>query len=297
MKRLWILTITLLAGTFAQAPADKPKPAGDPVVVVMEGKEWKKSELEMLVRSLPPAVFKNYYTNKRAFLQQFALMTRLAHMAEEEKMDQQEPHKSRLYYNRLLYLAQARTEAQTPRLIISTEDQEKYYSEHKDEFSRARIKVIYLSFNDNPGPARDPKAQRPRTSEEAEKLAQDIVARLRSGADFVEMVKKYSDDADSKAKDGDFTPIKPADTSLPAAIRTAVFALKPGQVSDPVRQSGGFWIFKMIEFVVPPFHEVSLDVFNVLQEARFRQWMDSVQSKVDLVFRDEKYLDEQSPAQ
>lgn len=286
-----VLTCTLFMTAAAQAPA-----AGDdPVVVVLDGKEWRKNELESMIRSLPPDVARNFFLNKEAFLKQYGLVTRLAQLAEERKVPEQEPHKTRLAYNRMVYLAQAQTELAALEILVRQEEQEKYFAEHKDDFSRAHVKVIYISFNDNPLPSRDPKAKRPRTSAEAEKLARDLATKARAGADFAELARKFSDDEETRAKGGDYKPLKPNDQSLPPEIRTAIFSLRPGQVSDPVRQSGGFWIFRLTDFVTPALDEVRNEVYEALREAKFREWIEGIQKSVQLEVRDPQYMETGSP--
>lgn len=277
------------------APAQTPPPADDPVVVVLEGKEWRKSELEAMVRALPPEVARNFFANKEAFLKQYALVMRLARMAEEEGVPAQEPHKTRLAYNRMVYLAQAETDVSAMKIAVKPEEQEKYFAEHKDDFARAHVKVIYVSFNDNPLPASDPKAKKPRTSAEAEKLARELVAKARAGADFAELARKFSDDEETRAKGGDYTPLKPGDTNLPPQIRTAVFSLRPGQVSDPVRQTGGFWIFQLKDFIAPSLEEVRSEVYQAVREAKFREWIEGVQKSVQVEVRDPEYMGTGSP--
>ncbi len=286
--------VLAFAAIFAAA-AQVPAPADDPVVVVLDGKEWRRNELESMIRSLPPDVARNFFLNKEAFLRQYGLVTRLAQLAEERKVPEQEPHKTRLAYNRMVYLAQAMTELAALEIIVKPEEQEKYFAEHKDEFSRAHVKVIYISFNDNPLPSRDPKAKRPRTSAEAEKLARELTAKARAGADFAELARRFSDDEETREKGGDYRPLQPYDKSLPPEIRTAIFSLRPGQVSDPVRQSGGFWIFRLTDFVTPPLDDVRNEVYDAVREARFREWIEGIQKSVQLEARDPQYLQSGSP--
>ncbi|MBI5085630.1 MAG: peptidylprolyl isomerase [Acidobacteria bacterium] len=295
MKRLIFPVLACLATLSAQ-PQPPVNPSDDPVVAVIEGQPWKKSELERMVRSLGANISRNYYADKRAFLKTYALMTKLANMAQAEGLDKQDPHLYRIAYNRMLYLAQSRADAQNSRFTIMPEDQKKYFGEHQSDYASARVRVIYLTFNDNPMKSDDPKAKRPRTSAEATKLANDIVTQARAGADFTQLVQKHSDDADSKAKNGEFPPIKPNDTTLPAPIKSAIFALKPGQVSDAIRQTGGFWIFRMEEFVTPAYDDVKDEIFKAIQEARFRQWMEQTQKSAGVEFKDDKYLDSKEPA-
>ncbi len=269
----------------------------DPVVAVIEGKEWKKSELESMVKALGPNISRNYFNDKRSFLATFALMNKLANLAESEGLPQQEVHKYRLMYNRMLYLAQSRADAQNSASIITPDDQKKYYEAHKSEYASAKVKVLYLSFNDNPPKSEDPKAKKIKTSKEAETLAAEIVKKARGGANFTELVKQYSDDEDSKAKGGDFQPIRPTDNTLPPAIKSAIFALKAGEVSEPQRQGGGFWIFRLEEFTTQTYDQVKDDIYKTIQDTRFKDWMEDIRKQVKVEFKDDKYLDIKVPLQ
>lgn len=295
MRHPFCIAFALLVSVLLPASAQTSPDEDDPVVVVLEGKEWRKKELEAMARALPPDVSRNFFANKEAFLKQYALVLRLAKMAEEAGLPGQEPHRTRLAYNRMVYLAQAQTDVHAMKISASPEEQEKYFAEHKEDFARAHVKVIYISFNDHPLPSSDPKARRPRTSAEAEKLARDLVAKARAGADFAELARQYSDDEETRAKGGDYTPLKPGDTNLPPQIRTAVFSLRPGQVSDPVRQSGGFWIFRLTDFVAPSLDDVRSEVYLALREAKFRQWIEGIQKSVQLEIRDASYMGTGSP--
>ncbi|MGJ5814122.1 peptidylprolyl isomerase [Paludibaculum fermentans] len=305
MKCLPLFATIFCGVLFAQAPPAEPKPAApaeatpslkdDNVVVVIEGKEWKRSDLEHLVKALGGRIPNQYYSDKRAFLRTLATMAKFANMAETSGMDKVDPHKWRLMYNRQLYLAQVFMAAQETATLVLPADQKAYYEAHKADYSKAKVRVIYLAFNDTPVTAGDPKAKKPKTSAEAEKLANQVIQLARGGADFAQLVQKYSDDADSKAKNGEFPVIQPADNSLPVQIKSAVFALKPGQISDAVRQTGGFWIFRLDEFVTSPFDEVRDDIYLTIQRERFQQWMEGMQKSLDVQFKDDKYLDYKSP--
>ncbi|WP_321473969.1 peptidylprolyl isomerase [uncultured Paludibaculum sp.] len=279
------------------APAAESAPSlkDDKVVAVIDGKEWKRSDLEHLVKALGRTIPSQFYSDKRAFLKTLATMEKLASMAETKGLDKVDPHKWVLMYNRELYLAQIFMSTQKNSMLVMPEDQKAYYEAHKADYSQAKVKVIYLAFNDNPLNEGDPRAKKPKTSSEAEKLAEQVIKSARSGTDFVELVQKYSDDADSKAKKGDFSTIRPNDNSLPSQIKSAVFALKPGQISDAVRQTGGFWIFRLEEFVTSPYDEVRDDIYLTIQGERFKQWMDGMQKNLDVQFKDDTYLDYKSP--
>jgi hypothetical protein len=69
-------------------------------------------------------------------------------------------------------------------------------------------------------------------------MVTDLVKQLRDGADFAELAKKNSEDKNSAASGGDFGVLRRGDR-IPEEIKTAVFALKPGEVSDPDPSADG----------------------------------------------------------
>jgi foldase protein PrsA len=82
---------------------------------------------------------------------------------------------------------------------------------------------------------------------DATKLAQEV----RAGADFSSLAAERSTDA-SAARGGLLEPISPLDPAYPAAIRSTLRSLKPGEVSDPIALDSGFAILQLIEEVPAP---------------------------------------------
>ncbi len=286
MKPLMLLALAGIAA-YGQGPIVPNDP--DPVVVSLNGKGYRRTELEALINAVGGGVAVNYRANKRAFLEQLALTLKLEQIADEKKIPTFEPYKSRLAYNRTMLLATAMMSEAQRDLSNTAEDQAKYYAEHKAEFSRAQTKIIYLPFPPVPeGGTRDEEA--------VKKTAEDLVKRARAGEPFVELVKKYSEDADSKAKDGDFPPFNPADESLPAPVKTIVFGLKPGEVSDGVRQANGYYVFRLEKFIVPELDAIRNEVYMALQREQFDKWMADVRKSVQVEVKDEKFLTEAPPA-
>lgn len=71
-----------------------------------------------------------------------------------------------------------------------------------------------------------------------------IKERLDNGKDFAEMARQYSEDA-SAASGGDLGWVNPGDT-VPQ-FESAMHALKPGEVSEPVRSPFGWHIIQVLE--------------------------------------------------
>ena len=102
-------------------------------------------------------------------------------------------------------------------------------------------------------------------------------------------MKENSDDPTSASKDGDFGVIKQSD-GIPDEIKGTIFALKQGEVSKPVRQPNGFYLFKVTALEVEPYDKVKDDLFKELQQEAFKKWFDSMDAKKKVEFDDEAYF-------
>jgi hypothetical protein len=293
ISRLFLLGGLAAASWAQQPPVFAPNiPADqDTVVVTIAGTDYKKSDLEKIMRAMPSAA-RNYYANKKAFLEQFAIMTHLSAEAEKQGVDKTFPFAEVLRFNRMQYLTQVMFNEQGSKIRVSEEDTQKYYNEHKTDYVRAKVRVIYVAFNDNPLPGAPKK---PLTSAEAEKKARDVVAKIRAGADFAAMVKLHSDDEESKAKGGELPDLKPGDPALSPVLKAAVFPLAPGRISDPIRQPNGFYIFRMEQLVEPQLASLRDEIVNKIRDEKFKQWVDGVRKGLNISFKDEKYLADPNP--
>jgi len=147
------------------------------------------------------------------------------------------------------------------------------YDSQKEKYKQARVKAIYISFGGSPG-----KGKKAVTEEEAKARAAKLAAAARSGADFAKLVRENSEDETSRAKDGDFGTFRVSD-NIPDAIRAAVFALKQGEVSDPVRQPNGFYVFRSEEVAYRPLSQVRDEIFMALKTQHFHEVMDRVNNE------------------
>jgi len=120
-------------------------------------------------------------------------------------------------------------------LQVDEQQIEQYYQEHQDSYTqpeRRRVSHILIKFGDDKAAA---KAK-----------AEDLLARLGSGADFAELAEQASDDAFSARKGGDLDWIEQG--VMDPAFDEAAFALpKPGALSGVVESSFGFHIIKLTD--------------------------------------------------
>jgi peptidyl-prolyl cis-trans isomerase C len=291
-----LLLFALAASALAQN-APPPALAANPqevtpetVVAEVEGKKYTAGDINKLADYLPPQMRPNFTRDPKAFLSQWFMLKKVASMAEAEKLDQKSPYKEGLEIQRMSLLMQALVNEQSTKMPVTPEEQKKAYEARKDEFTQAKVKIIYIPFSTGPAPPAD-GAKKPMTEAEALAKAETVVKQGRAGTDFVALVKQYSEDPISKDAGGDFGPIKKGD-KLPDAVKQAVFALKPGEISEPVRQPNGYYVFRLSELQPQAFEEVQEVLFNEMRNQRMKEWMDKIAKSTEVKVQNEAYFNQ-----
>jgi parvulin-like peptidyl-prolyl isomerase len=294
-------TASLLAQSAAPAsakPSDRVSAflalPPDTVVAVVDGEKIPAVQLQVVVRNLSPAQADNALQNPRLMVEQYALMKRLAAMAEKAGLDQKSPLKEQLAYNRMVALAPAQLQARENEMQVTPEEVESFYQANKDRFTTAQIKLIYIPFSPNAG-QKGADGKKVLSEAEARAKAESIYAELQKGADFVKMVKEHSGDAASASKDGDYGTLRRSD-SLPEEVKAAVFGLKAGEFSRPVRQPNGFYIFRAESVTVEPLEKVRTEVTNGLMNGRVDNWVQSLRKSIDVKIENEALFTGAAPA-
>ncbi|HEY3840684.1 MAG TPA: peptidylprolyl isomerase [Bryobacteraceae bacterium] len=278
MKKLYLPAL-FAAVLFAQPPAAQVEPAPDTVIATIDGKNLTYGELHSYISTLSQAQARTAMSNLENTIRQYAMLTRLSHIGEEQKLDQKQPYVEILRAGRMQVMAQAAISEQYAKTLVLPSEQEQYYKDHKaEQYSKLKVKAIYIAFASNAKSASE-SGKKYRTEAEARTLATNLVAKIRAGADFVALVKEYSEDDQSKKDDGDWGTVNASD-NLPDDFKRAVLTLKIGQVTDPMRRTGGFYIFKADSMIDRPYSEVQNEIYNALKEIKMRQWMDGLQQSI-----------------
>ncbi len=317
MKLPMCLVTLVAAGLWAQAPGSSPtpkaqrpagppaaapkaqRPAGPPaasqapvgpetVVATLDGKPVTAAEIQALFRNAEPQVLQNAMKDPHGFLRQYAMMRRLSEQAEQSKLDQQSPYKEALASSRMQILSQAQVQEKYQQIAVPPEEQKKFYESNKDRYAQVKVKVIYIPFSSDPAAQKDPKTKK-LTEPEAKAKADNVVKQARAGADFVKLVKENSEDPTSAAKDGDFPLISKSD-NIPAGIKNVVFALKKGEVSEPVRVTNGYYLFRAEDVTTKSYEEVKEEISNEMKLARLREFLESAQKTIQIKIDNESFF-------
>ena len=270
--------------------------APDTVVLEVDGQKYTKADIDKIIDGLPPQIQQSARMQPQVFSQLF-LMRRLAEDAVKAGLDKEQPYKDAIEFNRTQILSQAQLTTHSNAIQVSLEEEEQYYKSNPDKYRQAKVRVIYLSFN--PTPASDKAgadAKKMPTDTEARAKIEDLRKQITSGADFSKLARDYSDDKGSAAKDGDFGTIK-RNSPYPDAIKNAVFALKAGEVSEPIRQPNGFYLIRVDEFTQEPFNDVSMQIYQELKQQRFNQWVSGLQTQYKVKVENPDYFKPRAPLQ
>lgn len=271
MKSFALLFACLIAA-WAQSPAppaaapSMPELPDQTVIATFDdGVKLTMGDFRRLVAALPPQNQQAALRDRATFLKQWAFMRKLAKLAEGHKLDQESPTKESLEYYRLQILSTAELNHANNLIVVEPDEMVKHYDVNKEKYKTVRVKAIYIAFS--------PDGKKGPTEAQAKAKAEKVLAQIRAGGDFVKLVKEHSDDETSRAKNGDFAALRPSD-NIPDAIRTAVFALKQGEVTEPVRQPSGFYLLRADEVAYRPFSQVREEIFNDLKQQRYAQWLE-----------------------
>jgi peptidyl-prolyl cis-trans isomerase D len=114
---------------------------------------------------------------------------------------------------------------------VNDDDMKKYYNEHQADFKNPALrKLKYVFFSDLPS-AKD--------SEDVVNEMNSVLAQAKSGADFADLQKKYSE--------GSLEPVTVKHGEVTADKEKAIFGAKQGEIVGPVKQADGYHLMKIVE--------------------------------------------------
>ncbi len=154
---------------------------------------------------------------------------------------------------------------------VSDKEVEEYYKKNKDKFKDPeQVKARHILIKV------DAKADEKKWKA-AENKAKDIKKRLEKGEDFVKLAKEFSDDPGTKNKGGDLGFF--AKGRMVPEFEAAAFALKPGQISDPVKTVYGYHIIQTMEkkqASQKEFKDVKTQIRQMIQRDKERKLMEKM---------------------
>ena len=276
----------------APQPAAPAAPiAPDTVVMEANGKKYTKADVDQLFALLPAQYQAQAHANPQ-FLSQLLILQKLTDDAVKEELDKRSPYKEQLELNRIQILGNGELTIHGNTFPVSEADQQKYYKDNPEKFEEAKVRVIQIAFY--PPGKTGPDGKKLLEETEAKTKIEDLRKQIEAGADFGKLARENSDDKTSAGKDGDFGTIKHS-SPYPEPIKTAVFALKPGELSQPIRQPNGFYLIRLDELHTVPYEEVSGQIVQEIRQDKFKEWTKALQQQFSIKVVEPTYFAPKAP--
>lgn len=260
------------------------------VIMRVNGEPVTEEEFEAAYTQLPEDVQRQLSSpqGKTAFAEQLVRYKLLEQEARRLGVDKDPKVAGAISADRTSILATAAAQ----KLVAAPTDQavRDFYAGNKGTFDSLEVGHILLAYAGGMAPPRPGKAAP--SEAQAAAMAKEIVRQLRASANFAQMALRYSDDVASAERGGELGTFGRG--SLPPELEQRVFAMKEGEISDPMPSRFGVHIFRVgkrgtqsIEQVRPAIarrvqQQNTLDRIEVLRK----------QAKVDF---DPKFFPEKAP--
>ena len=214
----------------AQGPQSKVDPGK--VVLTVGDEKITVSEIEALIGDLPAQQQQLLgRAGKRMLAEELVRIKLFAQEAEKRKLDQNPKVKRQLELTRDQILASA----------VASDVIRKNFEENRSKYEKVQARHILIRTPGSRAPVRP--GQKELTEQEAKAKADDLRKQLVGGADFAELARKESDDTVSGAQGGEMEAF--GHGTMVAEFDKAAFALKEGEISEPVKTPFGYHIIQV----------------------------------------------------
>ena len=263
--KLSLIFLAFCAILPAQSPAPVPAaPPSDPNAVVITIGDHKITAAQFLdlVKALPAQYQEAARgAGKRDFARNLVELQVLADQAIKLGLDQQPDTKLQLEFQKDNMLAQAMFLNLQQTAPISDAEIQAYYDAHKADYETLTARHILIRVKGAPMPATPGKPEL--SDDEAKAKAEAIRKRIIGGEDFAKIAKEESDDTSSGDKGGDLGEFKKGMMVPP--FETAAFALKVGDISEPVLSPFGYHVIQVQTHTIKPLAEVKAEILAKLK--------------------------------
>lgn len=171
------------------------------------------------------------------------------------------------------------------KIQVGESEMREYYEANRSKYSEEdtfQARHIFIRTNEK-APAEEIK--RTMTT------ALMVLAEAKSGKDFAELARSYSEDPAARKDGGALGTFKKGD--MMPELEAAILAMKPGEISELVYTASGFHIVKLEERTtgkMKPFDSVKTEIEEALyrkkSEERFAQWAKELRSKASIEMKD-----------
>src|SRR4051794_8237894 len=265
-------TVTLSA----EDPKPLPTVAPDKVIITVGDRKITAAQFDQIINSLPA----QYQANARGparkqFADNVVHVLVLSQEGKRRKLDESPSYQTQTMFQNANMLAALTYEQLGKDVKLDDAEVRQYYETHKAEFERVHARHILIRAAGSPMPVRPGQKDLP----EAEALAKalEIRKKLAAGEDFAALARVESDDTGSGANGGDLGFF--GHNQMVPPFEAAAFAMKPGELSEPVKTPFGYHIIKVEERDAKTLEELRPDIEKRLRPEQAQKVMEELQKK------------------
>ncbi len=246
-----------------------PALADDAVIAKLNGKEIRESDLALAEAEVGAEVANMPAANRRRLLLEFLIEMQLfADAADKASLTSGPDYEKRLAY----WTTRAKRDA--------------YYEKSiKGAISDALVKGIY-DDKVKMIPAEDEVEAR-HILVDSEAKAKEVLEKVNKGEDFAKLATEYSSDPGSKADGGKLGYFSKG--MMVKEFEDAAFALKKGEVSQPVKSKFGWHVIKVEDRrtkPLPTLEEVKVHIVNSMVQQNGQQAATDLRNKAQIEYVD-----------
>ena len=159
---------------------------------------------------------------------------------------------------------------------LSRAEVERYFRGHINDYTvqeLVRVRHILISPT-GPGPQADAAART---------RAEEITRRVKAGEDFVKLAAQYSDDPATKNDGGDVGVFRHG--QMREAFERAAFAMRPGDITGPVKSEVGYHVLECLEYAPPVIHPIGQVYANVAHDCAIDKATRMATDRADSLYR------------
>jgi parvulin-like peptidyl-prolyl isomerase len=253
----------------------------DRVVIQVGDTKLTAGQVEKILEAYPDN--QRVYANgpgRNQFIDQVVRILLLSGEGERRKLTETESFKSQLMYAAASILAKLadadiRSKAPGDEAFLKA-----YYDAHKNEYEQVHAHHILIRAQGSPLPLNP--GQQDLSDAEALAKAQEIRQKIVDGGDFAALARAESNDGGSSAKGGDLGFLKRG--QIVPSFEDAVFGLRVGELSQPVKTAYGYHIIRVDEKKpTRSFEELRPELEKNLQNEASRKAVADLKAKTKIV--------------
>jgi len=265
-------TVTLSA----EDPKPLPTVAPDKVIITVGDRKITAAQFDQIINSLPA----QYQANARGparkqFADNVVHVLVLSEEGKRRKLDESPSYQTQTMFQNANMLAALTYEQLGKDVKLDDAEVRQYYETHKAEFERVHARHILIRVAGSPMPVRPGQKDLP--DAEALAKAQEIRKKIQAGEDFAALARTESDDTGSGANGGDLGFF--GHNQMVPPFEAAAFAMKVGELSEPVKTAFGYHIIKVEERDSKSLEDLKPDIEKRLRPEQAQKVMQELQKK------------------